>query len=551
MRALFEVSRQATANLDQQQMLDVVVQAVQDVMGYRMASILLLDETGKTLLSSAISSNLQGKIPIGDRVPIERGMVGRAARTGVTQLANDVMQNPDYIRAPGDWDPGSELSIPIEEGGKVIGVLDIQDEARDRFSQEDVQSLETLAEHMVVILEKARLFADARANLQDLSIIYELSQSLSQARTTDETLRIALQALAEHSRYRCTIALFDLETALEKPTHFFVPFTYQPGEGILEINEFVPATDDDLNLLLDAGQTIAIPDVSKDERVPPFLQEEQMAVGRPAMALIPLIAARRRIGNLILTHTQPEPWRDTELRLFRLAANLIATSVENSRQLQREQAMAALEERQRLARDLHDSVTQLIFSVMLMAQSVSPAYKRSVEEGERRIARMMELSQQALAEMRAMLTELRPVSPVENGLIPAIQQYVDRIATRENIALTFREQAYVPQARQMEEALYRIIQEALNNTLKHAHATRAEITLERQEGQIRLSICDNGQGLELDKATRPGTAQFGLRGIRERVTRLGGQVELESRPGEGTTLLIFLQEKYDTHLNRG
>jgi len=204
--------------------------------------------------------------------------------------------------------------------------------------------------------------------------------------------------------------------------------------------------------------------------------------------------------------------------------------------------MAALEERQRLARDLHDSVTQLIFSVMLMAQSVSPAYKRNVEEGERRIIRMMELSQQALTEMRALLAELRPVSPVENGLIPAVRQHIERIAARENITITLQEQNYTPQSRQTEEALYRIIQEAMNNTLKHAHATQAEITLERQQGQIRLSICDDGRGLEMGKLPPNQTGQFGLQGIRERVARLGGTMTMESRPGQGTTLQILFQE---------
>src|SRR5688572_18743631 len=121
MRALFEVSRQATANLERQQVLDVVVQAVQDVMGYRLASILLLDEGRQVLVSSAISSNLRDRIPLGDQVPLGRGMVGTAAVTGRTQLANDVTRHPHYVRAPGDWDPGSELSVPLRSGDGVLG----------------------------------------------------------------------------------------------------------------------------------------------------------------------------------------------------------------------------------------------------------------------------------------------------------------------------------------------------------------------------------------------------------------------------------------------
>src|SRR6185503_20027947 len=152
-----------TASLDQQQMLDVVVQAVQDVMGYRLASILLLDEARQELVSAAISSNLRGLIPLGDRIPIGRGMVGAALRTGQTQLASDVSRNPHYIRAPGGWDPGSDISVPLHSGPRQVGVLDVQDAARNAFTRDDVQVLEALAEQLVVILEKARLFETTQA----------------------------------------------------------------------------------------------------------------------------------------------------------------------------------------------------------------------------------------------------------------------------------------------------------------------------------------------------------------------------------------------------
>ncbi len=708
--ALSEVSRQATANLDRTQMLEVVVQAIQDVMGYHMASILLLDETREVLISSAISSNLQGKIPLGDRVPIGRGMVGRAVRTGQTQLANNVKDNADYIRAPGDWDPGSELSVPIKAGGQVIGVLDAQDEAANSFSQEDVQTLETLAEQLVVILQKARLFSDARATLRDLTILYEVSQKLSVARTTSEALRLALEALTAHTPYRCTIALLEFDPLTGKAVRFFVPYYFQPGEGIVEANLHIPTTEDDLNELLDAGQTVAIPDVAEDPRVPEVLRKEQATEGRPALALIPLIVGRKRIGNLILSYTEPHPWSEAELRLFSLAANQIAPAVENTRRYQREverterlgliarvgqqitarlnpdellaettealftrlnydhvsiflldaddpgmlvqrsqasrwphgespgyrqsvtqgilgeaaqkqavvlvndvtaseryiavpnaeiraeltvpiqlgtrllgvldiagmrpfseedvtsvtiiadqlaialenaslygraQSLAALEERQRLARDLHDSVTQLIFSTMLIAQSVSSIYKRNPEEGERRITRMLELSQQALGEMRTLLAELRLTSPVENGLLPALEQHLKRIRDREKLQVDFSSEGYQPQAPEIEEALFRMTQEALNNVVKHARARHVEITLKQEDGRVFLAIADNGQGFNPEAllTTRLAAGKFGVVGIQERARKLGGKLEVASHPETGTRLCISIPVK--------
>ncbi|GAB4578252.1 MAG: hypothetical protein Fur0022_09860 [Anaerolineales bacterium] len=544
LQALFEISRQATANLEQQQMLEGVVQAIQDVMGYHMASILLVNESRTALISSAISSNLWGKIPLGDRVPLGRGMVGQAAITKQTQLANRVQDNPHYLRAPGGWDPGSELSVPLIADGMVIGVLDVEDEAQDAFTEEDVQTLETLARQLVVVLEKARLFSDARENLKDLSVIYEISQRLSLARNPDEVLRVALHALAEHSRYRCTLALFEFDPQTGKPTRFFIPYFFQPGEGVIQVNEFVPTSEDDLNDLLDEGQTVAIPNVADDPRVPDFLKQEQARVGRPALALIPLIAGRRRIGNLILSYTQPHPWTDAELRLFRLAANLIATSVENTRHFQREQELAAVEERQRLARDLHDSVTQLIFSVMLVAQSIGSAFKKNPAEGERRIQRMLDLSQQALTEMRALLAELRPASPVEAGLIPALRQYIERISARERLDIRFTESHYLPHPQPTEEALFRIVQEALNNTVKHARAKTVEIVLCCQSGQVHLTISDNGRGVSPESLQLAlSNSRFGLRGIRERAESLGGRMKILSELGTGTTIRVTIPDQ--------
>ncbi len=704
MRALFEVSRQATANLERQQVLDVVVQAVQDVMGYRLASILLLDEARQVLVSSAISSNLRDLIPLGDRVPLGRGMVGAAAVTGRTQLANDVTHDPHYVRAPGGWDPGSELSVPLRGGDGVIGVLDVEDERRGAFGDEDVQVLEALAEQLVVILGNARLFADTQANLAQLATLFELSQRLSLAHDPRAMLRIALEVLAVTSPYRVTVAVFDFDAA-GRATSLYAPFYYQPGEGIVDTEQRLPASDDALNPLLDAGQTVAITDVSDDPRVPGFLRDEQLSVGRPALALIPLIVGARRIGNLVLTHREPHAWSEVELRLFRAAANQVAAALENARRLEREQArtqhlaliarvgqriaarldpdellattvealhshlsydhvaifllevlpdgpwltqrarasrwprgesvryrqrtdqgllgaaarerlpqvvndvaadpryvavpnseiraelavpilmgerllgvldvagvlpfqeddvsglliisdqlavalenaalyeraqtVGVLEERQRLARDLHDSVTQLIFSLTLIAQSVGPAYRRDPAEGERRIGRMLELSTQSLAEMRALLAELRPAGPVPNGLLPALEKHIQRVSDRERLDIALEAPDYRARHPDYEEALYRVVQESLNNIVKHARARQVHVRLSQAGGRLELVVSDDGQGYA---AAQPPVSGLGLVGMRERVERFGGALTVESQPGAGTTVRVTLPD---------
>ncbi|MBL8046960.1 MAG: GAF domain-containing protein, partial [Anaerolineales bacterium] len=201
LRALLEVSRQATANLDQQQVLDITVQAVQDVMGYPMASILLLDESRNELVATAISTHKRNLIPLGDRVPLGKGMVGTAAQTGQTQLANDVLSNPAYIRAPGGWDPGSEISLPLKSGARVLGVLDVEAEKKNAFAADDVQVLEALADQLVVILEKARLFEGERRRAERLATLNGIGRLITASLSMEDMLATATEAIRARMRF--------------------------------------------------------------------------------------------------------------------------------------------------------------------------------------------------------------------------------------------------------------------------------------------------------------------------------------------------------------
>jgi signal transduction histidine kinase len=231
-----------------------------------------------------------------------------------------------------------------------------------------------------------------------------------------------------------------------------------------------------------------------------------------------------------------------------------------------------LEERQRLARDLHDSVTQLIFSLMLIAQSIAPAYRRDPTEGERRINRVLELSRTALAEMRALLFELRPPDPQpaaltksaegeherivpgllrvqRDGLVTALQRHVADLA-RDGLKIEVDARQYVSTGGRFplshEEALYRIAQEALNNVVKHARAQHVRIKLSAANSALHLTVQDDGAGFDTDGADTPRSAGvslnggLGLKTMRERAEVLGGQLVVTSRLNAGTTIAVTL-----------
>jgi PAS domain S-box-containing protein len=200
---------------------------------------------------------------------------------------------------------------------------------------------------------------------------------------------------------------------------------------------------------------------------------------------------------------------------------------------------AALEERHRIARDLHDSVSQSLFSLTLYARTAELALRRAEIDSDTDLAMALqevgELSRGALAEMRALIFELRPGALAEEGLGSALSKHAAAVAARERIPITVS----VPDARVVlepgaEEHLYRVAQEAIHNAVKHARPNQIEVTLERTAAGLRLEVRDDGSGFDA-RHGRPG--HIGLQTMAERVAALHGELAIESSAGDGTAVV--------------
>jgi signal transduction histidine kinase/ligand-binding sensor domain-containing protein len=206
------------------------------------------------------------------------------------------------------------------------------------------------------------------------------------------------------------------------------------------------------------------------------------------------------------------------------------------RQSEMEQAIAA--ERNRLARDLHDSVTQSLYSLTLLAEAGQRmlAANSGAPELAGNQARLGDIAQQALQEMRLLVYELRPLALESEGLVGALEQRLETVERRAGVQAVVSVQGEIELASDVEEELYRIAQEALNNALKHAKASRVELSIRAAEGAVTLRVSDDGRGFDPASAGEHGG--LGLVGMRERADRIGAQLELQSAPGEGTTMTI-------------
>jgi signal transduction histidine kinase len=255
----------------------------------------------------------------------------------------------------------------------------------------------------------------------------------------------------------------------------------------------------------------------------------------------PLRARGRVLGTLTVTREKEQPFFSREeIALLTSISDQVGVVVESAWLRQQAEQTAVMKERARLARDLHDSVTQLLYSVNLFAAVGREAYhQQNWSQVHDSLLELGEVAQQALKEMRLLVYQLRPPALEHEGLIGALQQRLDAVEGRAGVKaqLLADKMLYLPGP--VEEALYHVTQEALNNALKHAGATSVSVQIQTYDHHLQLEISDDGVGF--DPSVAVGKGGMGLVSMRERIDQLGGTLAIHSVSGEGTTVKVSLE----------
>jgi len=265
------------------------------------------------------------------------------------------------------------------------------------------------------------------------------------------------------------------------------------------------------------------------------LMPAELAERCPAMLAVPLLVAGEIYGWLVLYYADPREFSGEEVDLALAFADQAALGIENARlHLQAEEA-AVLRERSRLARDLHDSVTQSLYSITLLAEGWKRLERAGkLADSEEPLAELGEIAQQALKEMRLLVHELRPPDLEEVGLVGALHQRLGAVEKRAGVDARLVAGDVVDLPPRMEEGLYRIAIEALNNALKHASATSVVVRVVTGEDGLVLEVVDDGCGFDASRIDQ--RRGVGLGSMHERAERLGGRLAVESAPGQGTKI---------------
>lgn len=304
------------------------------------------------------------------------------------------------------------------------------------------------------------------------------------------------------------------------------------GQEQVWLNQRIPLTKlAVLQQMIDLGKPLAIPSTS----------DSAMWIGFPGVDWVQsnVIAPIRSNGKVLgfLSLDSATPGHFTQLHAERLQsfADQAAIAIQNARLLDRAKRAAVLAERNRLANELHDTISQTLWSMSLITERLPAIWEINQEEGRVGLLTVHELAQHALEEMRALLLELRPSALSDGKLGDLIRQVAGIIGNRAGlkVSVQVKEQEVIPP--QVHFVLYRVVQEALNNIAKHALASHIAISFNSASGQVDLTIQDDGLGFDPD---RIGPGHLGLSIMKDRIENIGGTIETVTSEGKGTLIKV-------------
>jgi signal transduction histidine kinase len=298
----------------------------------------------------------------------------------------------------------------------------------------------------------------------------------------------------------------------------------------------LPRTHGLLGAMLETDRPFRTSDIRRDPRFRGWWPD-----AHPSMSSflgVPIVSPDGVLGAIYLTDKEGAPeFTDADERLIELLAAHAAIAIENARLYERGRELSFVEERNRLARDLHDSVVQKLFGVVLAAQSAATLFERDPAGARGQIDRLQELAQESIHELRSLIFQLRPAAVDSDGLAAALTKHVQALR-RVHAQPIELELVGEPRRRpKVDEEAFRIAQEALHNAVRHADAGSIGIRLDEGDGRLLLVVRDDGLGFDPDAAEHR-SRRLGLTSMEERARAAGGTLTIDSTRGAGTTVTL-------------
>ncbi len=310
----------------------------------------------------------------------------------------------------------------------------------------------------------------------------------------------------------------------------------------------LPRTHGLLGATLESEDSYRTADIKRDPRFRGWWPAAHPQMG--SFLGVPIVARGEVIGAFYLTDKQEaEQFHPGDQELIELLAPHAAVAMENARLYERSRELSIVEERNRLARELHDSLVQKLFGVVLAAQSAATLLERDSGAARQQVEHLQELAQEAVVELRSLVFQLRPAEIETEGLGAALRKHVELLRRAHRAAISV-ELTGAPRLRPgVDEEVFRIAQESLQNALRHARAEHIKLRLEEETGRLRLTVADDGVGFE-PEAAGLRSRRLGLTSMEERASSLGARLRIDSAPGRGTTISLEVDCDGDSRPDR-
>jgi signal transduction histidine kinase len=439
---------------------------------------------------------------------------------------------------------GEPLILPLVYQKEVIGQMQLASRTPgEAFTPADRRLLEELVRQAGLAAHAVQLTADLQRSHDQLEQrVQERTRELSSLLEISHTVASTLQL-----KPLLGLILDQLKLVID---YTGASILIVEGEDLVYLDARNPIPQEQLAQLhfpiqtlgliwqtLNSRQSIIVPDILEET---PLAQAVRTVMGDLRETIfyyvhtwmaVPLILRDRVIGMLVLTSNQEHAFTERHATLALAIANQAAVAIENARLYEQAQDLAALEERQKLARELHDSVSQILYGISLGVHTARTLLDRDPGLVAEPLDDVLSLAKAGLAEMRALIFELRPESLETEGLVSALAKQAAALHARHDIPIETDLCAEPELPLKVKQELYRVAQEALHNTIKHAQASQVYIRLDQTAEAIFLEIRDNGAGFDTQESF-PG--HLGLLSMRERLEKIGGELSIESSPGQGT-----------------
>ena len=572
---LMAVSRDMVSTLELDTLLDLILEKLKGVVNYDGAAILTIDQE---ILHFRVYQGVSlGTDLMALEIPVESiSLMRRVILDQVPFIIDDVHQNLELaheLKTTTGFDTGSLfgeshswIGVPMVASDKVIGLMGLTHREPGNYQNDDLNLAQAFANQAAIAIENARLYQDLQKEIiehevteerlrrrrDELATLLDVSRDVISTLELEQLLNKFLQQI--NQMVGCDgVSIHLLEGNVLK----LLTYQYNEKIGVSPPQVLYYQQIPGFTEMLESQKGFVLPDLQAEPALmATFIEHSEeefnyIPASTRSFAAAPMVIKNRGNGMLAIASADAGIYDQDDLNLLQIFANQLVVAIENARLYEQAQTIAVAEERNRLARDLHDSVTQSIYSASLMAEVLPGMWQRDTNQAEAGLGELRHLTRGALAEMRTMLLELRPETLVKTPLGDLLEQLVEALASRMEIETLVDIQPIPELPPDVHINYYRIAQEALNNIVKHSNASQARVHLDTsppylapQEdgwyGKIELIITDDGKGFDPGKAP-PKSLGIGI--MSERAAEIGATLRIDSIPEQGTKVRLVWERR--------